>query len=105
MDIQVLDKVFVVNYYDIDKLIKEHFNPDYDIVADNYFNNDMEKLYKNIGQEKEYNFQKNDYIELINSYTNGTIKYDEYMNLGSYLDLLAYKGLIEPGHYIIKISW
>jgi hypothetical protein len=103
-DVRILEKVILVDYDEIQALIKEHLNPDYDLVADELLHNYSYKLCEEIGLPKTYEFAKYMTQDLIRDYEDGVIDY-EHKGLSSYLELLVHIGLIEPGHYLIKVSW
>ena len=103
-DARILDKVILVDYDEVQALINEHLNPDYDLVADELLHNYSYKLCEDIGLPKSYDFSKHKTQDLIRDYENGTIDY-EYEGVNSYLELLVHIGLIEPGHYLIAVYW
>lgn len=103
-DAIILEKVILVDYSEIQKLINEHLNPGYDLVADELLHNYSYKLCDEIGLPKSYEFAKHKTQDLIRDYENGTIDY-EYEGVSSYLELLVHIGLIEPGNYLISVYW
>ena len=90
----------VVQYYDLDNFIKAHYDlPDYEVIADMEYNNDS--CYKMTIEKKE--LSKYDQEDL-NEFLNSKGRDGNYMIYKLMYDMCN-KDLIEPGHYLIDVSW
>ena len=86
-----------VKYHDLDDFIQEVYGHEFSCVADQEWNNDTKKT---VWAEKE-NLALYDQVKL-----------DEFVKEGKYnfslhviLSDLCNRGLMEPGKYLVSISW
>jgi hypothetical protein len=106
--------VTVLSYDEFDKLVHENFpeRADYEFVANEEVNNDSAYLYKGVGVPIKY--KEDTPQELIDkwrqddlaSFQNWLDK-KQYSGIGTHkiFEALCRKGVIEPGNYLIKVSW
>ena len=88
-----------VDYHDLQNLIDEAFpGINFDVVADSEWNNDSQHTINVEGYSKD-EFNKTEIDDLIKG------NYDDYFGIYSVMDALCVKGLIDPGDYLIRVSW
>jgi len=86
-----------VDYQDLESLIREVYGkPDYDIVADEEWNNDSDHTFT---VEPKLDMYQTQDIEQFKA--TGEAMY----RLGTILDDLCANGHIEPGEYLISVCW
>ena len=93
-------EVTTLDYYELDELINRTFFGDenvFEFVAHEEMGNDSEKLY----QEIDGKFNKYDEEALNNFLSRKRIHYKTFLALNE----LCRRKIIEPGNYLIEVSW
>jgi len=92
--------VFEVNYRDFERLVKEVYGQNYEFIVDCECGNDTQHVYLCVGGKGD-DLDEYDYKRL-----------DEFARTGKYCWLaqtiladLCQRGIIDPGNYIIRVSW
>lgn len=92
------ETVFSVEYYDLDKFIKDEFGFDeFEVVAIEELNNDSVKSI--IVNGNLYEWDEKDIKNILES------KEPKMYRTGLLMNYLCKIGKIQPGKYIIKVSW
>lgn len=90
--------VIEVDYREVERVIREYYyQPGYDIVADEEWNNDTQHVCEVFPVERDPIRERQ--VDEFIATGDGSFK------LGYLLDNLCVAGRIEPGHYLITISW
>ena len=96
---RTLEKVSVLSYSEFDDLVNKHFpEAKFEFVAWQEANNYTDFLYEDVRKEFKYDFELNEYQELMK----GNYKYKGAHN---FLEALVVNDVLEEGHYIIEVSW
>jgi len=89
--------VLKVNYKELDRAISTHYGKPFDVVADQELNNDSEK-------------EINIYPAVLDDYERKQVVH--FKETGSYnfslralLIDMCNEGIVEPGNYLIEVSW
>lgn len=99
---ETLTNLHVVRYYDFESFVKEHYGHAIKIVAAEEWSNDTQHLYKNITVDDKQKWTRWD-LEDWAKFINGGMA--SYGITRSILEDLVAEGVIEPGNYIITVSW
>jgi hypothetical protein len=106
--------VNVLDYNEFDELVHKHFpeRADYAFVADEEASNGSAYLCEDVGVPLKY--KEGTPAEQIESWRQGEIQdfqewlqKEKFSGVGKFqiLEALCRKGVIEPGNYLIKVSW
>lgn len=94
------NRYFEISAYDLEKLFKEHFDMDYEIVPEEELHNGV-TVFWNVGKERKQKYF-NLILKGIEDWKNG-IKYA--VSAWELIDLLSMKGIIPAGNYLVDHSW
>lgn len=90
---------FYVDYNDLDEFLSAVFNVQYEIVAFEELGNDTAKTFNVEAKPLDEYYRKN--LDQHGLHYMGSLHY----MTGLLLDEACHRGLIEPGKYVVKISW
>lgn len=93
-----LENVFLFEYNEFDNLVSDVYGQEYDFVADEELSNDSVRFYRDItGKEiDDYDRKK---VETFRETGEGSFL------SRSLLEDLCSQGKIEPGNYLVSVSW
>ena len=99
MNIETLKNVYVMEDRYLDQLVKDNYGHDLDFCAVMECGNDTVHLFRGINGKMEDKWDIQEFAEFI---TEGKSRYSTPDQV---LQDLCKKGIIEPGNYVIKVSW
>jgi len=86
----------VVDYVDFNEFASDHYGREVDFVAITESSNDIEHSFSPDGVMRDYDKEE----------LNEWLAHDsDWVSIPTILDDLVAKGLIEPGNYLIRVSW
>lgn len=102
MKIKEVLTAHVITYHDFEAFAEMHYGHDPEIVASEEWSNDTQHLYKGVTAEDKSKWTKLD-IESWNDFL--AVGTSSYGITRSILEDLVADGILEPGNYIIDVSW
>jgi len=100
----------IIRYNDIEQIILKNFgNKEFELF-DHIYNvsNDTYQLYENIGSNNDIDEKWSDFMSRMTEFlktNNEEFIQDDGVNAEDILECLVYNKLLEPGNYLIDISW
>jgi hypothetical protein len=88
----------IVDYYDLEVLIDETYGSNFELVAQEEANNDSSVTFTVEAKEPEYDWNKKELADFKANKTNDC-------STRLILNDMCLRGIIEPGNYLINISW